>query len=98
APSTGMTARYATRPIILGQMRWISLTNRQSPGRRSDDHHAGVLGLLLGLDVDRYQRVGDLNTQGPLDPVANFVRHRHRHRSGHDEVELDEGHTAGAAR
>src|SRR3982751_3507224 len=58
-------------------------------GSEHDD--ARVLGLVLGLDMDRNQGVLDLRLEHPLNRVTNVVRLRYAHLTGHDQVKVDEG-------
>lgn len=56
----------------------------------NDGHHAGMLGLLFRLHVNRNHRVVDFRFQSSLDPVAEIVRFGNGHAPGHDEMKVNE--------
>src|SRR3954451_18063625 len=75
----------------------LTLEHR-NPELGSEHDDAGVLGLVLGLDMDRDQGILDLGLEHPFDLVTDVVRLRHAHRAGHNEVKVDEGPAARMAR
>ena len=59
--------------------------------------NAGMLGLVVGLYMDRDQGVLNLRLDRTLKPVADIVRLGDAHLTFHHEVEIDECHAAGLA-
>jgi len=68
-----------------------------SSRQRLQHRHALVLGLPLWLDMDVDDGRTGTVSNGLFDAVADDMRVLDRHAPGHDQVELDEGHTAGGA-
>src|SRR5271165_2001864 len=68
-----------------------------SMGRLSCNGPRAMFRLVLGLDVNGHDRLVQGVLERGLQPVANGVRSRHRHVSGDDEMEVDEGRAAGVA-
>ena len=54
-----------------------------------------MLGLVVGLDMDRDQRVGDFRLDRAFQPVADVMRFGDAHRALHYQMKINEGHAAG---
>lgn len=54
------------------------------------DHDARVPGLVFRLDMDVDDGVWNDPFQGSLDAVADLVSSQNAHRSGYDQMKLDE--------